>query len=98
MVGSNPIATETAAALFSKAPNRSNKGNYSSKPNAEKDRPIYSHCGVTGHAVDKCYKIHGYPPGYKSKGKNYSANQVAFSPTSSAYGMEKLTIVALTSS
>ena len=48
--------------------------------------------------ADKCYKIHGYPPGYKLKGKNYSANQVAFSPTSSAYGMEKLTIVALTSS
>ncbi|XP_031097043.1 uncharacterized protein LOC116001300 [Ipomoea triloba] len=32
-----------------------------------------THCGMTGHTVDKCYKKHGYPPGwvsgYKSKGK-----------------------------
>ena len=48
--------------------------------------------------VDKCYKIHGYPPGYKSKGKSYSANQVAFSPTGYANGMEELTTIALTSS
>lgn len=30
-------------------------------------------CGMTGHTVEKCYKKHGYPPGwipgYKSKGK-----------------------------
>ena len=26
-----------------------------------------SHCGITGHTVDKCYKVHGDPPGYKSK-------------------------------
>ena len=48
--------------------------------------------------MDKCYKIHGYPPGYKSKGKSYSANQVAFSPTCYANGMEELTTIALTSS
>ena len=30
-------------------------------------RPVCSHCSVVGHTVDKCYKLHGYPPGYKSK-------------------------------
>ena len=24
---------------------------------------------MLGHTVDKCYKIHGNPPGYKPKGK-----------------------------
>ena len=47
----------------------------------KKDRPVCAHCGITGHTIDKCYKIHGYPPGYKFKGKNtsipHSANQVA---------------------
>nr|XP_023874308.1 uncharacterized protein LOC111986850 [Quercus suber] len=32
-----------------------------------KERPICSHCGLLGHTVEKCYKIHGYPPGYKIK-------------------------------
>ena len=30
-------------------------------------RPMCSHCGYYGHTVDKCYKVHGYPPGFKSK-------------------------------
>ena len=33
---------------------------------------------MSGHTIDKCYKLHGYPPGYKPKGKNNaSANQVS---------------------
>ena len=35
------------------------------KPNYRKDRPSCSHCGVAGHTVEKCYKVHGYPPGFK---------------------------------
>lgn len=36
----------------------------------------YTYCGMTGHAVEKCYKKHGYPhgwvQGYKSRGKQQS--------------------------
>ena len=32
-------------------------------------RPQCTHCGILGHMVDKCYKLHGYPPGYKFKNK-----------------------------
>ena len=36
----------------------------------KKDRPLCSHCGVLGHTMDRCYKLHGFPPGYgKGKGK-----------------------------
>uniref|UniRef100_A0A7N2LFG1 Retrovirus-related Pol polyprotein from transposon RE2 n=1 Tax=Quercus lobata TaxID=97700 RepID=A0A7N2LFG1_QUELO len=42
----------------------------------KKERPICIYCGIVGHVVDKCYKLHGYPPGYKPKGKS-SANQVS---------------------
>lgn len=32
-----------------------------------------TYCGMTDHIIEKCYKKHGYPPGwiprYKSKGK-----------------------------
>ena len=34
---------------------------------AKNKRPICSHCNISSHTVDKCYKLHGYPPGYKSK-------------------------------
>ena len=37
------------------------------KPNRE--RPICTHCGLTRHTVDRCYKLHGFPPSYKSKVK-----------------------------
>ena len=35
-----------------------------------KERPLCTHCGKLGHTVDKCYKLHGFPPGYKFKSKN----------------------------
>ncbi|KAG7534049.1 Ribonuclease H-like superfamily [Arabidopsis thaliana x Arabidopsis arenosa] len=38
-----------------------------SKP---QQKVICSHCGYTGQTVDKCYKIHGYPIGFKHKNKS----------------------------
>ncbi|XP_016199632.1 uncharacterized protein LOC107640636 [Arachis ipaensis] len=35
----------------------------------KKDRPLVSHCEILGHTIDKCSKIHGYPPNF-GKGKN----------------------------
>nr|XP_023882015.1 uncharacterized protein LOC111994377 [Quercus suber] len=98
-VGSNAIAVESAA-LFSRGPNNSsNKGNYTNKPNGRRERPICSHCGILGHVVDKRYKIHGYPPRYKNKGKGHSANQVSMgSNLDHTDSMKELTTVALTSS
>ena len=43
-----------------------------------KKRPLCTHCGKLGHTVDKCYKLHGFPPGFKFKNnKNASAHQVS---------------------
>ena len=51
------------------------KGNFGSKGGPKKERPLCTHCNMLGHTVDKCYKLHGYPPGYKHKGKpNSNAN------------------------
>ncbi|KAL5760938.1 hypothetical protein ACOSQ2_019776 [Xanthoceras sorbifolium] len=36
----------------------------------KRDRPYCTNCKFLGHTVDKCYKLHGYPPGYKSKSKD----------------------------
>ncbi|CAA7015607.1 unnamed protein product [Microthlaspi erraticum] len=35
---------------------------YSARPY---QKPVCTHCGKVGHTVQKCFKIHGFPPGYK---------------------------------
>ncbi|XP_019163157.1 PREDICTED: uncharacterized protein LOC109159482 [Ipomoea nil] len=51
--------------------NRRNNGSSSGNKAAK-----CTYCGMTGHTVEKCYKKHGYPPGwvqgFKSKGKQQS--------------------------
>ncbi|KAK0585573.1 hypothetical protein LWI29_030700 [Acer saccharum] len=48
----------------------------------KKDRPYCTHCKIHGHTIDRCFKIHGYPPGYKPKshenthGHNVGSNSV----------------------
>ena len=67
--------------------NRSNTGNRFIQ---KKDRSVCTHYGYLGHTIEKCYMLHGYPPGYKPRQKsdyNNSAtnstpqvNQVSESP------------------
>ncbi|XP_019177669.1 PREDICTED: uncharacterized protein LOC109172881 [Ipomoea nil] len=49
------------------------------------NKPKCIFCGITGHTVDKCYKKHGYPPGwipgYKSKMKQQSVAPVVSNST-----------------
>lgn len=46
----------------------SNAGqNQAKKYQNNRDRPYCSHCKFQGHTIEKCYKLHGYPPGYKPK-------------------------------
>lgn len=66
-------------------------------------KPICSHCGYTGHIADRCYKLHGYPIGWK-KGKSFSdklqqslkanaaptISQTSSSATTSSGGLENL--------
>uniref|UniRef100_A0A2N9ETF6 Reverse transcriptase Ty1/copia-type domain-containing protein n=1 Tax=Fagus sylvatica TaxID=28930 RepID=A0A2N9ETF6_FAGSY len=77
-----PLSTGDSVALFTRgeAPPRSNYGGNAHGGKGQfyrKERPLCSHCGITGHTMEKCYKLHGYPPGYKFKGKTHSANQTS---------------------
>ncbi|XP_019160476.1 PREDICTED: uncharacterized protein LOC109157049 [Ipomoea nil] len=43
----------------------------------QKQKPVCSYCGYTGHTIDKCYKKNGYPPGWKPRNKGFgSAKQI----------------------
>ena len=72
--------SNTTALLTKVVPQNRFAGNRQSQ--FRRDRPVCTHCGVSGHTVEKCYRIHGFPPGYKfNKGKNAppSAHQVSAS-------------------
>ena len=46
------------------------------KWNVGKGRPVCNFCEKVGHIKEKCYKLVGFPPGYKQNGKVAMANQV----------------------
>lgn len=35
------------------------------KKDSTRERPYCNHCNIQGHTKDRCYKLHGYPPGYR---------------------------------
>jgi hypothetical protein len=40
----------------------------------KRDKLTCSHCGLIGHTMEKCYKLHGYPPRYKTRRRGPMAN------------------------
>ncbi|XP_073138009.1 uncharacterized protein [Henckelia pumila] len=73
------------------------KGEPSQKPQSSRTRqkfhrgrPYCTACKAQGHTVDTCYKIHGYPPGFKhhnstsNRASNSSVNQVSTNTSSRA--------------
>ncbi|XP_010527535.1 PREDICTED: uncharacterized protein LOC104804870 [Tarenaya hassleriana] len=56
----------------------------------QRTRPQCTHCGMMGHTVQKCFKIFGYPPGYKPNSSqpwisgHSSRQQKKFSPQQSS--------------
>ncbi|XP_073128240.1 uncharacterized protein [Henckelia pumila] len=55
----------------------------------QRGRPYCTSCKAPGHTIETCYKIHGYPPGYKhrtshiSKDSSNGVNQVSVSQSPS---------------
>ena len=89
----NMIQSGDAVAMYVNSnkgfPSHQGHKNGGKKGNGKKDRHVCTYCGLTGHIVDKCYKLHGYPPSYKPKGGNKAmANQVASMQPSGNFGMD----------
>ncbi|XP_031259419.1 uncharacterized protein LOC116117549 [Pistacia vera] len=81
--GTMAFAAKTDVAKFggSSSQNSQNSNSNASK-NQKRDRPYCTHCKILGHTVDHCYKIHGYPLGYKFRSNNNS-NAAAYQVSTS---------------
>ena len=73
MGSSNTYIESTALAVKGSNSNSFFSGGKNSKG---KDRPVCNHCGKLGHTMEKCFKLHGFPHGFKPKGKTSMMNQV----------------------
>lgn len=40
-----------------------------------RQRPVRTYCGQLGHVIQKYFKIHGYPPGYKGPNNTHKGHQ-----------------------
>ena len=60
--------------VFNQGSSSNNSNGRNFKGNANKGRPVCSHCGKLGHIMEKCYKLVGFPPGYKQNGRMAKAN------------------------
>ncbi|XP_030945747.1 uncharacterized protein LOC115970226 [Quercus lobata] len=82
-VTNSSVVKVDSIALAAKMPNVNENfgtnlaGNGSSSKS--KDKSVCTHCGKTGHTAGKCYRFHGFPPGFKFKNKNAMAHQVSVS-------------------
>jgi hypothetical protein len=91
----NPISHDTSSAMMTKSVlpkpfpsthhepavymNKSSLRPRFFKQNYKKDHLMCSHCGVAGHTVEKCYRVHGFPPDFKftqNRPVPHLANQV----------------------
>jgi hypothetical protein len=73
------VQVEIAALMTRASSQYQNQQHHNSKSSFRKDRPLCTHCSLLGHTMEKCYKLHGYPPGYKfnkNKPNTISANEV----------------------
>ena len=70
---------DSNGASFTRGPTTYSNGNNGHK-GRKKERPLCTHYNSLGHTIDRCYKLHGYPPGYKPRPKENrhgnSVNQV----------------------
>lgn len=85
-ISSSSSAISPAAFLVR---NNSNSSMRNPSQTKKKEKAHCTHCGLQGHTIDRCYKLHGYPPGYKFSGSKNA------SPSSStkSYELSKATAV-----
>lgn len=46
------------------------------------NRMVCSYCGKMEHTVNRCYKLHGFPPGYRTQGSSNRQQPQSATPTS----------------
>ncbi|KAL5537407.1 hypothetical protein UlMin_045834 [Ulmus minor] len=91
----NPISEPMAFGSNSNVPAGSSGGSKTIR-----DKITCSHCGFNGHTKEKCYRLVGYPPGWKTKPKGYNSmannSEIVDSMSAGSAAQDKLSMSSLT--
>ncbi|XP_022158736.1 uncharacterized protein LOC111025199 [Momordica charantia] len=60
-ISSPSLANATAFLARASSPAHGPHSSSSSSQYKKKEKTVCTHCGIVGHMVDRCYKLHGYP-------------------------------------
>ncbi|CAA7016026.1 unnamed protein product [Microthlaspi erraticum] len=80
LAGLNDSYVVNATAFQVTVPDPTSASTNAASYQSQKPARICSHCGYTGHTVDMCYKIHGYPPNFKQKNSKTSSEKQPYIP------------------
>ena len=60
-------STDPSATMAFATPHESSSSTPRAPKGQKSGRPYCTHCQYPGHTIEKCYKLHGYPPGFKQQ-------------------------------
>lgn len=66
------VQSTASLSLLAAATNSTRRPSVDRYKRKDGQRPLCTHCGVKGHVIDRCYLLHGFPPGYRNSLPNSS--------------------------
>nr|GEU93286.1 hypothetical protein [Tanacetum cinerariifolium] len=99
--GGNFQRSQTSTS-FSRPSNNNRPNDNGNKRTAGGSNLVCEDCGFNGHTIDKCFKVIGYPAGFRKrksgsnlKGKNISNNVVGYSSSNRFSDEQMATLISL---
>lgn len=74
---SHPNMPNTSMAFALKGEQHQPHPNTKTQHKHPKGRLVCTSCNIPDHTIETCYKIHGYPPGYKNRSKQRNKSSTA---------------------
>jgi hypothetical protein len=97
------VESSTALLANSNYGNQNGKSNFYGKGRGHATKSalkghnrLCTHCNRTNHTIETCWLKHGYPPGYKNKGKNFSQSSHTVAVVDSSTQPDSLSFNAAT--
>lgn len=84
-ISSPPIASSTALLAKSSSNSGDSRSSSSNFQGKRRERLFCTHCGLQCHTIDRCYKLSGFPPDYRSRNSSHHKSVPSSSMPSTDY-------------
>lgn len=87
-----PPSSDPVTLAVGTSPKNSSPADRSRRKDSQ--RLVCTHCNIKGHVVERCYKLHGYPPGYKFRSSTPDVSASSAQPCSNPKSINAANSVA----